>query len=65
MTTLARDDPRLATGEAIVYIHDGITEVVLVNEMPKELATYTRQQERAEELKLQREAQRVLKRSTR
>ena len=62
---LARDDPRLQTGEAIVYRHDGLEEVVLVNDLPKELETYVRQQERDEARKLEREAARVLKRSRR
>ena len=55
----------LATGDAITYRHDDRWEVVRLDALPKELATYVRQQERAEALKVQREAQRFLKRSPR
>lgn len=46
----------LSTGEAIVYGHDGICEVVRLDALPKELATYVRQTERDEARKAAKEA---------
>lgn len=60
-----RETQALAVCEAIVYHHDGLHEVVYLDNLPKELATYVRQQERDEARKLEREAARVLKRSRR
>jgi hypothetical protein len=46
----------LATGEAIVYGHDGIMEVVRCDALPHDLEVYQRAQERAELLKAAKEA---------
>jgi len=55
----------LATGEAIVYGHDRIWEVVRCDAFPKELATYQRQQEKAEARKMAQEVLRVTRRGAR
>lgn len=44
----AAESQVLATCEAIVYHHDGRHEVVSLDNLPKELATYVRQGERDE-----------------
>lgn len=59
---IARDDPRLTTGQAIVWCHDGIEEVVLCDALPKVLASYQRGVERAEAKKAERDAQKFLQR---
>lgn len=46
----------LATGECIVYGHDGIYEVVRCDALPHDLDVYSRAQERAELLKMAKEA---------
>ncbi len=46
----------LASGEAIVYHHDGLHEVVRLDALPKALASLVRQQERDEARKAAKEA---------
>src|ERR1700716_3198433 len=46
---------RLAECSAVVYGHDGIYEVVALDALPKELATYVRQGERDEARKAAKE----------
>jgi hypothetical protein len=46
----------LVTGEAIVYGHDWVWEVVRCDALPPALATYQRQVERQEVAKAQRDA---------
>lgn len=45
----------LATCEAIMYHHDGVHEIVRLDALPKELATYVRQGERDEARKAAKE----------
>lgn len=47
---------QLATCEAIVWHHDGLHEIVRLDALPKELATYVRQGERDEARKAAKEA---------
>jgi hypothetical protein len=46
----------LETGEAIVYHHDGLHEVVRCDALPHDLDVYSRAQDRAELLKMAKEA---------
>jgi len=52
----AHEQAMLSTGEAIVYGHDGIMEVVRCDALPHDLEVYQRAQERAELLKAAKEA---------
>lgn len=51
----AAEAQQLASCEAIVYHHDGRHDVVRLDALPKELATYVRQQERDAARKAARE----------
>ena len=52
----AHEQAMLADGTAIVYGHDGIMEVVRCDALPHDLDVYCRAQERAELLKIAKEA---------
>src|SRR5260221_9393423 len=54
-TPSAEEQCWLASGEAIAYHHDGLHEIVRLDALPKELASYVRQQERDDARKAAKE----------